>query len=69
MVIGKGILRFHVVYWPAILKSAGLPLPKSCFHMGISTVDGQKMSKSVGNVVNPLSVIENMVRMQYGITS
>ncbi|MEK7591992.1 MAG: methionine--tRNA ligase [Patescibacteria group bacterium] len=58
MVIGKGILRFHVVYWPAILKSAGLPLPKSCFSHGYLTVDGQKMSKSVGNVVNPLSVIE-----------
>jgi methionyl-tRNA synthetase len=58
MVIGKGILRFHVVYWPAILKSAGLSLPKSCFSHGYLTVDGQKMSKTLGNVVDPMSVIE-----------
>ena len=58
MVIGKGILRFHVVYWPAILKSAGLPIPKSCFSHGYLTVDGQKMSKTLGNVVDPVSVIE-----------
>lgn len=58
MVIGKGILRFHVIYWPAILKSAKLPLPKSCFSHGYLTVDGQKMSKTLGNVVDPVSVIE-----------
>jgi methionyl-tRNA synthetase len=58
MVIGKGILRFHVVYWPAILKSAGLPLPKSCFSHGYLTVEGQKMSKTLGNVIDPITVIE-----------
>ena len=58
MVIGKGIIRFHAIYWPAILKSAGLPLPKELFTHGYLTVDGQKMSKSVGNVVDPISVIK-----------
>ncbi len=57
MVIGKGILRFHAVYWPAILKSANLPLPKELFVHGYLTVDGQKMSKTLGNVVNPLAII------------
>ena len=58
MVIGKGILRFHAVYWPAILKSAGLPLPKELFVHGYLTVDGQKMSKTLGNVVDPMEVIK-----------
>ena len=58
MVIGKGILRFHAVYWPAVLKSAGLPLPKQLFAHGYLTVDGQKMSKTVGNVVDPIKVID-----------
>lgn len=57
MVIGKGILRFHAVYWPAILKSAGLPLPKELFVHGYLTVEGQKMSKTIGNVVDPVEVI------------
>ena len=58
MVIGKGILRFHAIYWIAILKSAGLKLPEKLFVHGYLTVDGQKMSKSVGNVVDPLAVIK-----------
>lgn len=58
MVIGKGILRFHAIYWPAILKSAGLDLPKALFVHGYLTVDGQKMSKTVGNVVDPMQLIE-----------
>ena len=58
MVIGKGILRFHAVYWPAILKSAGLPIPKELFVHGYLTVDGQKMSKTVGNVVDPSNVVQ-----------
>ncbi|MEK9178668.1 MAG: methionine--tRNA ligase [Patescibacteria group bacterium] len=57
-VIGKGIIRFHAVYWPAFLLSAGLKLPKSIFVHGYLTVNGQKMSKSVGNVVDPNEFIE-----------
>jgi methionyl-tRNA synthetase len=57
MVIGKGISRFHAIYWPAILQSAGLKLPKKLFIHGYMTVDGKKMSKTVGNVVDPVSVI------------
>jgi len=53
-VLGKGIIRFHAVYWPAFLLSAGLPLPKALFVHGYFTVDGQKMSKSFGNVADPL---------------
>jgi len=56
-VIGKGIIRFHAVYWPAFLLSAGLPLPKALFVHGYLTVDGQKMSKSLGNVADPLEFI------------
>ncbi len=57
MVIGKGIIRFHAIYWPAILKSAGLALPKSLFVHGYLTVDGQKMSKTLGNVIDPIDLI------------
>lgn len=62
MVIGKGIIRFHAVYWPAILKSAGLELPKELFVHGYLTVDGQKMSKTLGNVVDPVEMIK-----KYGV--
>jgi len=61
-VIGKGILRFHAVYWPALLLSAGLPLPKRIFVHGYITVEGQKMSKTLGNIVDPLVILE-----KYGI--
>jgi methionyl-tRNA synthetase len=57
-VIGKDILRFHAVYWPAFLMAAGLPLPKRVFAHGWWTNDGQKMSKSIGNVVSPKDLIE-----------
>ena len=57
-VIGKGIIRFHAVYWPAILLSAGLSLPKSILVHGYITVEGQKMSKSLGNVVDPLALLK-----------
>jgi len=57
-IIGKGITRFHAVYWPAFLLSAGLPLPKTIFVHGYITVDGQKMSKSLGNVIDPLELVE-----------
>jgi methionyl-tRNA synthetase len=55
--VGKDILRFHAIYWPAFLMAAGLPLPKEVFAHGWWTVEGQKMSKSLRNVVNPLDLI------------
>jgi len=57
-VIGKGILRFHAVYWPAMLMSAGLKLPKMVFVHGYITIEGQKMSKSLGNIIDPGHLIE-----------
>jgi methionyl-tRNA synthetase len=57
-VIGKDILRFHAVYWPAFLMSAGLPLPKRIFSHGFVLNRGEKMSKSVGNVEDPFNLIE-----------
>lgn len=56
-VIGKGITRFHAIYWPAFLFSAKLPLPKALFVHGYLTVNGKKMSKTVGNVVDPVEFI------------
>jgi len=57
-VIGKGITRFHAIYWPAFLLSAAISLPKSLFVHGYFTVDGQKMSKTLGNVVDPIGLID-----------
>lgn len=57
-IIGKGILRFHAVYWPAFLLSAKLQLSKALFVHGYFTVNGQKMSKTLGNVIDPLDVIK-----------
>lgn len=57
-VIGKGILRFHAVYWPAMLLSAGLPLPKSIFVHGYITVEGDKISKSLGNAIDPVALVD-----------
>ncbi len=57
-VIGKGITRFHAIYWPAFLLSAKLALPKSLFVHEYFTVNGQKMSKSLGNVIDPLELIK-----------
>jgi methionyl-tRNA synthetase len=56
-VVGKDILRFHAIYWPAFLMAAGLPVPKRIFSHGWWTVDGQKMSKSVGNVMDPTALV------------
>jgi methionyl-tRNA synthetase len=50
-IVGKDIVRFHALYWPAFLMSAGVPLPKQVFGHGFLTIEGAKMSKSVGNVV------------------
>ena len=57
-IIGKGILRFHAVYWPALLLSASLLLPKEIFIHGYITSNGQKMSKSLGNVVDPFELVK-----------
>ena len=57
-VIGKGITRFHGIYWPAMLLSAGIELPKTIFVHGYLTVNGQKISKSLGNTINPIELKE-----------
>lgn len=63
-VIGKGITRFHAVYWPAILLSAGLKLPKTIFIHGYVTVEGEKISKSLGNTIDP-----SVLAGKYGVDS
>ncbi|RKQ73092.1 methionine--tRNA ligase [Oceanibaculum indicum] len=57
-VIGKDIVRFHAIYWPAFLMSADLPLPKRVFGHGFLTNRGEKMSKSVGNVIDPIAMAD-----------
>ncbi len=57
-VVGKDIIRFHCVYWPAFLMAANLQLPKKIFAHGFINVNGQKMSKSVGNVIAPQDLID-----------
>ena len=61
-VIGKDIIRFHAVYWPAFLMSAGIALPKRVYAHGFLFNRGEKMSKSVGNVVDPFNLAD-----QYGV--
>ncbi|MEX1063932.1 MAG: methionine--tRNA ligase [Candidatus Paceibacterota bacterium] len=61
-VMAKDILRFHAIIWPAMLLSAGLDLPKALFVHGFLTVDGQKMSKTIGNVVDPSELVK-----KYGV--
>ena len=60
--VGKDILRFHTVYWPAFLMAAELPLPKRVFAHGWWTNEGEKISKSLGNVIDPLKLVE-----EYGL--
>ncbi len=57
-IIGKDIVRFHAVYWPAFLMSAGLPLPRRVFGHGFVLNRGEKMSKSLGNVADPIELAE-----------
>ena len=61
-IIGKDILRFHAIYWPAFLMAADLPLPKKIFGHGWILSDDKKMSKSLGNILDPIEIINN-----YGI--
>jgi len=61
-IIGKDILRFHAIYWPAFLMAAKLPLPKRIFGHGWILSDEKKMSKSLGNILDPIDIINN-----YGI--
>ena len=56
--IGKDIVRFHAVYWPAFLMSAGLPIPKQVYAHGFLLARGEKMSKSLGNVVDPMALAD-----------
>lgn len=60
--IGKEIFRFHAVIWPAMLMALGLPLPKKVYAHGWWTVNGEKMSKSRGNIINPVDVVR-----EYGL--
>ena len=57
-VIGKDILRFHAVYWPAFLMAANLPIPKRVFGHGWILSDEKKMSKSLGNILDPIQIIK-----------
>ena len=57
-VVGKDILRFHAVYWPAFLMAAELPLPKQIFAHGWWTNEGEKISKSLGNAIDPVELVE-----------
>lgn len=56
--VGKDIIKFHCAYWPAMLLSAGYALPKTIFAHGFFTIDGKKMSKTIGNVVDPITLVE-----------
>ncbi len=64
--VGKDILRFHAVYWPAFLMSAGLPLPTKVFAHGFLTFNGQKMSKSLRNAVDPMGIAQGFGRVAGG---
>jgi len=63
-IVGKDILRFHAVYWPAFLMAADMPPPKRVFAHGWWTKEGEKISKSLGNVIDPVELVE-----KYGVDS
>ena len=56
--VGKEIVRFHAIFWPAFLMAADLPLPKRVYSHGWWTIEGEKMSKSIGNVIDPRALVE-----------
>jgi methionyl-tRNA synthetase len=58
--IGKDIIRFHCIYWPALLHAAGLPAPNRLFAQGFITKDGRKLSKTTGNVIDPEELVERL---------
>ncbi len=58
-IIGKDILRFHAIYWPAFLMAANIPLPKRIYGHGWILSDDKKMSKSLGNILDPIEIINN----------
>ena len=60
-VVGKDIIKFHAVYWPAMLLSAGINIPTNLFIHGFITISGQKMSKTIGNIIDPVEI-----QKQYG---
>lgn len=68
-VIGKDITRFHALLWPAMLMSAGVEVPKQVFVHGFLTSNGQKMSKTLGNVVDPFEIVEryNLDALRYAL--
>src|SRR3989338_2718577 len=57
-IIGAEINKFHSIFWPAMLMSASLQLPKEIFIHGLLTVNGQKMSKTIGNIIDPIELAE-----------
>lgn len=59
-VIGKDITRFHCIYWPAMLLSAGLPLPKQVPVHGFTTLEGQRISKTLGNTIDPVALVDEI---------
>ena len=57
-IVGKDIIKFHAIFWPAMLLAADLPVPRQIFAHGFFTIDGQKMSKTLGNVIDPHDLVD-----------
>jgi methionyl-tRNA synthetase len=60
ILLGKDNAWFHTVYWPSMLQSAGIPLPKTTFNHGFLTFNGEKISKSLGNAISPKILVEKV---------